>query len=83
MQTCTSQMCTHGGVYLVDVHLTYTGVHLAHKRAPRRRIRYAPITHTHTHEVYAHEIHAHEIHAHEIHAYEVHAPEIHARITRS
>jgi hypothetical protein len=25
---CTSQMCTHGGVCLVDVHLTYTGVHL-------------------------------------------------------
>ena len=39
-------MCTHGGVYLVDVHLTYTGVHLTHKRAPCRRIRYAPITYT-------------------------------------
>ena len=28
---------THGGVYLVDVHLTYTGVHLAHKRVPYGR----------------------------------------------
>jgi hypothetical protein len=27
-------MYTHGGVYLVDVHLTYTGVRLAHKRIP-------------------------------------------------
>jgi hypothetical protein len=45
-QACIPQMCTHGGVYLVDVHLTYTGVHLSHKRAPRRSIRYAPITYT-------------------------------------
>jgi len=28
-------MYTHGGVYLIDVHLTHTGVRLAHKRAPR------------------------------------------------
>src|SRR4051794_23241962 len=33
-QTCTSQMCTHGGVYLVDMHLTYTGVHVVQKRVP-------------------------------------------------
>src|SRR5271154_2045792 len=36
-QTCTSQMYTHGGVYLVDVHLTYTGVPLVHKRVPYGR----------------------------------------------
>src|SRR5271155_5384479 len=45
-QTCISQICTHSGVYLVDVHLTYTSVHLSHKREPGRSIRYAPITYT-------------------------------------
>src|SRR5277367_3543563 len=44
-QTCTSQMCTHGGVYLVNVHLTYTGVHLVHKRVPYGRAPYGRASH--------------------------------------
>jgi hypothetical protein len=41
----TSQMCTHGGVYLVDMHLTYTDVHRAHKRVPYGRASHGRASH--------------------------------------
>jgi hypothetical protein len=44
-QICTSQMCTHSGVYLVEVHLTYTGVHVPHKRVPYRRASHGRVPH--------------------------------------
>jgi hypothetical protein len=36
-RTSASQVCIHGGLYLVDVHLPYIGVHLPHKRVPYGR----------------------------------------------
>ena len=56
-------------VYLVDVHLTCTGMHLAG-------------VYLHAHEVHAREMHAREVYAHETHAHQMHAREMHAREVR-
>jgi hypothetical protein len=48
---------THGGVYLVDEYLTYTGVHLAHERASHGRVSHGRVSHGRASYVYLMSIH--------------------------
>ena len=66
-QTYTSQMCTHGGVYLVDVHLTYTGVYLTDMHLMGVYLTSVHLTGVHLMWVYLTNVHLTDVHLMGVH----------------